>query len=176
MTETAWVVRVADESDRKLLKRFSCADPKVRWSLEVQEEIRWRLLDWAKEGAATEYDSRVLLVFDRASQKLVGVAAHERVFLGTTEADKIAATKLHLVGVAKAWQGKSFSTRERVSRVVMNAMMTDIAARVPSRDARLYAIVHEDNVRSLALCKRFGLVHEIERLDPHYVRLVTASR
>ena len=97
-------------------------------------------------------------------------------FLGTSEHDKSAATKLYVVAVSSAWQGKRFATGERVSHVVMNAAMTDIRARRPPRDARLYAIVHEDNAKSLALCKRYGLVHELERGAPHYIRLITEHR
>jgi hypothetical protein len=60
----------------------------------------------------------------------------------------------------------------------MSAAMQDIAARQPPRDARVYAVVHEANVKSLALCKRHGLVHELERSAsaPRYIRLVTEHR
>jgi RimJ/RimL family protein N-acetyltransferase len=55
----------------------------------------------------------------------------------------------------------------------MSAAMTDISARVPPRDARVYAIVHEDNRRSIALCRRHGLTEEMSRPHPSYRRVVT---
>jgi hypothetical protein len=53
--------------------------------------------------------------------------------------------------------------------------MTDVSARVPPRDARVFAVV-QDNHRSLALCERYGLVEEISRPHPDYRRLVTSHR
>ena len=58
----------------------------------------------------------------------------------------------------------------------MSAVWTDIATHVPPRDARVFAIVHEDNVRSLSLCKRFRLVKELQRSDPHHLVLATEHR
>jgi RimJ/RimL family protein N-acetyltransferase len=58
----------------------------------------------------------------------------------------------------------------------MSAAMTDIAARRPPRDARVYGVVHEDNVKSLALCRRHGLVYELDRSERGYIRLVTEHR
>jgi len=90
------------------------------------------------------------------------------------------ATKLEVVAVATAWQGRRFEEgavdRPRVSDVVMSAVMTDVSARVPPRDARVFAVVHEENSRSLALCRRYGLVLEMTRPDPSYRRLVTDHR
>jgi hypothetical protein len=33
----------------------------------------------------------------------------------------------------------------------MSAVMTDVSSRLPPRDARVFAVVHEDNHRSLAV-------------------------
>jgi len=176
VTPPDWRVRVANKGDRALLARFTCADSSHQWSAEVEHFIRVQLLDWALAEGAAEDDPRILLVFDRRSKELVGLAAHERVFLVRSEADKFAATKLYVVAVSSSWQGKRFATGERVSDVVMSAAMSDIAARRPPRDARVFAIVHEDNVKSLALCKRHGLVYELERAEPRYIRLVTEHR
>ena len=71
------------------------------------------------------------------------------------------------------WQGRSFPTGERASDVLMAAVMTDVSSRVPPRDARVYAIVHEDNHRSLAVCRRHGLTEEMSRPHPSYRRIVT---
>jgi hypothetical protein len=173
MTSSAWRVRVATEKDRKLLARFRCATGTAAWEREVELEVRSYLLDWAfAEGAAVDTPT-ILMVFDIASGDLVALGAHERQFLGTSALDRVSATKIHLVAVAKKWQGNSFPTGERVSDVVMNAVLTDIATHVPPRDPRVFAIVHERNAKSIALCARFGLVKEIMRQNPDYRILVT---
>jgi hypothetical protein len=43
-----------------------------------------------------------------------------------------------------------FLTGERASEVLMSAVMTGVGARVPPRDARIYAVIHENNHRSIA--------------------------
>ncbi|WP_432839293.1 hypothetical protein [Dactylosporangium sp. CA-092794] len=104
------------------------------------------------------------------------MAAHERVFLQRQDGAKFAATKLEIVALAKSWQRRRFAAGDRASDVLMSAAMADIAERVPPRDARVFAIVHEDNLRSLALCRRHGLVQELSRAHPQYRRPITAHR
>ena len=173
MTEPEWRVRVAGESDRAQFAGFACADATFKWSVEVERFIRTQLLDWALAPGAAEDDPRILIASERRSNEIVGLAAHERAFLAVTGAKRFAATRLYVVAVSSAWQGRRFANGERASDVVMSAAMTDISARTPPRDARVYAVVHEDNAKSIALCKRHGLVHELSRPEPHYVRLVT---
>ena len=55
----------------------------------------------------------------------------------------------------------------------MSAIMADVAARVPSRDARVLAVVRQNNSRSLALCHRYRLTEELTRPHPAYRRLIT---
>ncbi len=176
MTEPEWRVRVGREGDRAQLAGFACADSTFDWSVEVERFIRTQLLNWALAPGAAEDEPRVLLVSERRSNELVGLAAHERVFLAVTGAERLAATKLQVVAVSSAWQGRRFASGQRASDVVMSAAMTDITARTPPRDARVYAVVHENNAKSIALCKRHGLVHELSRAWPQYLRLVTAHR
>lgn len=176
MTAPAWRVRIATEDDRALLTRFRCASSNASWEQELEVEIRNNLVDWALAPGAAADKPTILLVFGAASGDLVAVAAHERQFLGTSALDKVAATKIHLAAVAKKWQGKAFSSGERVSHVMMNAVLTDIATHVPPRDPRVFAIVHEDNARSLALCKRFQLVKELLRSHPSYLVLATENQ
>jgi|HubBroStandDraft_1064217.scaffolds.fasta_scaffold02585_5 hypothetical protein len=176
MTEPEWRVRVASESDRVRLAGFTCADRTARWSVEVEKVIRTQLLDWALAPGAVE-DDPILLVSARGSNELVGVAAHERLFLSINGAEMFAATKLYVIAVSRAWQGRRFTGGQRASDVVMSAAMSDIAERAPPRDARVYAIVHAQNVKSLALCRRHGLVHELSKArHDEYVRLVTEHR
>ncbi len=179
MTPAPWVVRSArrTKQDAARLAAFSCAKPAIDWQREVEQFIREALFDWAFDAFAKQNDPRLLLVFERNTKELVGLAAHERTRLGTGDAS-YAATKLEVVAVASAWQRKKFAGGARASDVVMSAAMTDISTRVPPRDARVFAVVHEDNARSIALCRRHGLVEEMSRVDDlmRYRRLVTRHR
>jgi len=175
-----WRVRPAAKRDQKVLAAFRCADPTVPWQVEVEVFIQRDVLQWALDPLAAEADPRLLLVFDRRSNELVAVAAHERQAM-SGPGGSFPATKLEVVAVASAWQGRRFEAEgtadgPRVSDVVMSAVMTDVSARVPPRDTRVFAVVHEDNVRSLVLCRRYGLVREISRPDPSYRRIVTDHR
>lgn len=117
----------------------------------------------------------MLLAFT-ASDDLFGIAAHEQVTLQAGDGAQFPATKLEVVGIALKWQGHAFPSGERASYVLMSALMTDVSARIPPRDTPVYAIVHEDNHRSLALCRRHGPTEEMSRPHPSYRRLVTPHR
>lgn len=78
--------------------------------------------------------------------------------------------------MTSAWQGRRFVTGEHVSDVVMSAAMVDIQGRVPPRHARVFAVIHEANVRSIALARRHGLVHEMSRPAAAYRRFMTEHR
>jgi RimJ/RimL family protein N-acetyltransferase len=175
MSDAGWHVRPAIPDDRKLLASFACADPAVRWQAEVEQFIQAQLIDWAFDPHADAGDPRLLLAFTTAGG-LFGVAAHERVTLRAGDGTSFPATKLEVVGVALGWQGRSFHTGQRASDVIMSAVMTDVSSRVPPRDARVYAVVHEDNHRSLAVCHRHGLTEEMSRPHPSYRRIVTPHR
>ena len=159
MTGAGWHIRPGSPGDRELLGSFACADPAVRWQAEVEQFIQAQLTDWAFDPHADAGDPRLLLAFTTAGD-------------GTS----FPATKLEVVGVALKWQGRSFPTGERASDVLMSAVMTDVSSRVPPRDARVYAIVHEDNHRSLAVCHRHGLTEEMSRPHPIYRRIVTPHK
>jgi hypothetical protein len=175
MSEPEWHIRSGQPSDRDLLAAFVCADPAVDFEAEVEQFIRTQLIDWAFDPHAADGDPRLLLAFITASGELFGVAAHERVMLGVGET-RFDATKLEVAAVARPWQGHRFSTGERASDVLMSAVMTDVSARTPPRYARVFGIVHRDNHRSVALCRRHGLVEEMSSPDPSYRRLITEHR
>jgi hypothetical protein len=162
-------------ADRKLLGSFTCADTKVPWQAEVEEFIRTHLINWTFDPHAADGDPRLLLAFT-ASGDLFGVAAHERVTLQGDDGSQFYATKLEVLAVTLWWQGRRFRAGERASDVLMSAVMTDVSARVPPRDARVFGIVHEDNHRSIAVCRRHGLTEEISRPHPSYRRIVTPHR
>jgi hypothetical protein len=115
----------------------------VPWQVEVEAFVQRDVLKWALEPLAAAADPRLLLVFDRGSHELVGVAAHERQLLSGPDGS-FPATKLEVVAVARTWQGRRFGESAvdgpRVSDVVMSALMTDVSARVPPRDARVFAV------------------------------------
>jgi hypothetical protein len=175
VSEPEWRIRSARLTDRELLASFACAEPIVRWQVEVEQFIRTQLIDWTFDPHAVGGDPRLLLAFVAATSELFGVAPHERVVLENANA-QFNATKLEVVAIATAWQGHRFHTGERASDVLMSAVMTDISARVPPRDARVFAVLHQDNHRSLALCRRHGLVEEMSRPHPDYRRVVTAHK
>jgi hypothetical protein len=175
MTGAGWRIRPGSPADRELLASFACADLAFRWQAEVEQFIQTQLTDWAFDPHADAGDPRLLLAFTTAGD-IFGVAAHERVFLRAGDGTSFPATKLEVVGIALKWQGRSFATAERASDVLMSAVMTDVSSRVPPRDARIYAIVHEDNHRSLAVCHRHGLTEEMSRPHPSYRRIVTPHR
>lgn len=176
MSQTEWLVRAARKKDREVLGRFSCAAPEVHWEAEVEAFVRRALLDWAFDPFAKKNDPRLLLVFHREDGDLVGVAAHERTTLRYGTQRAFAATQIEVVAVARTWQGRRFKGGERASDVLMSAVMGDVAGRVPPRDARVFAIVHEENARSIAVCRRHGLVEELSRVHASYRRLVTSHR
>lgn len=176
MSATEWLVRTARSSDQKLLAAFSCAASGVRWETEVETFIRGTILRWAHDPNAKAQDPRLLLLFQRRPREFVGLAAHERTKLLANNADIFDATKLEVVAIARDWQGRRFRGGARASDVLMSAVMTDISARVPPRDARVFAVVHEKNVRSIELCRRHGLVEELSRPAPDYRRLITGRK
>ena len=177
MSEPEWIVRSATAGDAALLASFRSASSSASWDVEVEDEITsGRLLAWWSDPAAQDWDPRLLLLFERGSGELVGVAAHERETVHEEDGTQIAGTHLHVAVLASTWQGRSFTTGERASYVLMSAVMQDVIDRVPPRWARVYAIVHEDNVRSLALCARFGLTTDMPRAHPHYRRVITARQ
>lgn len=137
--------------------------------------IRTALVKWVFDPLAKENDPRLLLLFERSNEQLVGVAAHERQDLIGGDGEPIGATKIEVIALAKAWQGTRFRTGERASDVLLSTVMADVAARVPSRDARVFALVHMDNMRSLTLCKRHGLIEEMSPIGA-YRRFVTPHR
>src|SRR5450755_3140461 len=145
MSGPEWRIRSGQPADRDLLATFACADPAVDWQVEVEQFIGRQLIDWTFDPHAATGDPRLLLAFVTATGELFGVAAHEREILQGSDATQYHASKLEVLAIATPWQGRRFQTGERASDVLMSAVMTDVSARVPPRDARVFALVHEDN-------------------------------
>jgi hypothetical protein len=176
MSQSEWYVRSARLADRELLSTFECANPNLNFETEVEQYIRGQLIDWTFDPHAVSGDPRLLLVLTNSTSELVAVAAHERQVMESQDRSRFDVTKLEVAAVALSWQGRRFATGERVSDVLMSAVMADISARVPPRDARVYAVVHQDNGRSIALCRRYGITEEMSSPSPGYRRLVTQHK
>lgn len=172
-----WLIQIArnTKKDRALLESFSCADREVPWQVEVESYVRRSLAEWAFAPHARKQDPRL---FERKTHEFVGVAAHERSTMTYKNNHSFAATKLEVIAIARAWQGQRFSSGERASDVLMSAVMADVSKRVPPRDAGVFAIVHEENSRSVDLCQRHGFTEELSRPESlsDYRRLVTAHQ
>ncbi len=176
MTQPEWLIRTGRVGDRELLASFSCADVAHPWEMEAERFIQKQLLDtWALAPGAVDDDPRLLLAFT-AHGELFGVAAHEKVVLQHGDRIGFSATKLEVVAIAKQWQGWRFPSGDRASDVLMSAVMSDVTRRVPPRDARIFAIVHEDNKRSFSLLRRHGFIEEMSRPSHQYRRPITPHR
>jgi hypothetical protein len=97
MTGAGWQIRPGSPGDRELLASFACADPPVRWQIEVEQFIQAQLTDWAFDPHADAGDPWLLLAFTMAGD-LFGVAAHERIILRAGDGTSFPATKLEVVG------------------------------------------------------------------------------
>src|SRR5712692_9841403 len=140
MSESEWRIRSGRPADRDLLASFACADPAVDFEVEVEDYIRAHLIDWTFAPGAADDDPRLLLAFVNEAEELFGVAAHERVSLRANDGTLFNATKLEVAAIARPWQGRRFSTGERASDVLMSAVMTDVSARIPPRNARVFGV------------------------------------
>ncbi|HEX8081698.1 MAG TPA: hypothetical protein VF557_15915 [Jatrophihabitans sp.] len=166
-----WQVRAACAEDAELVKAFRCADPRAAYELEAERFITTTVLAWGLDPYAASGDPRLLLLFDKASGALVGLVAHEQSTLAANDGREFLASKVEVAAVASAWQGKRFSDGTRVSDVLMSALVADITARVPGRDARMWAYVHTENVRSIAMCRRAGMLNELAGAPDGYLLL-----
>lgn len=138
--------------------------------MEVEDEIRSRLLDWALEPLAAVNDPRVLLVFPCSRPTLLAVAAHERQELETSGGGKFYARKLYVFAVRRSWQRKKLGG-QRLSNLALSAALQDIE----NRDGAVpvFAYVHRKNARSITLCRRFGLTLELTHPHVDYRWLIT---
>jgi len=162
-------------TDRARLAAFKCADPSIAWQAEVENFVQDELFEWRYAPLAQEDDPRVLLLLN--GEELIGVAAHEKIRVQSNGV-MLHASQLQVVAIATDWQGLANDDGQRVSDILMSGVMTDITARVPPRFARVMAVVHRDNQRSLRLCERYGFTEELSDPEelPEYRRLLTAHR
>jgi|JI10StandDraft_1071094.scaffolds.fasta_scaffold55623_5 hypothetical protein len=175
MNKPAWIIRTYRQNDSARLRSFNCASAGTKWQVEVEQFVRNQLHDWAIAPVAkAKQDSRVILLICRSSRDLVGVAAHELASLASSDGTTFVGTKIEVVAVSSNWQGRTFSSGERASDVLMSAVMHDIATRRrPPRSNLVFAVVHKDNTRSIAMCQRHGFDREMTSPNSNYRRLLT---
>ncbi|MEU6152679.1 hypothetical protein ABZ816_22030 [Actinosynnema sp. NPDC047251] len=174
MTDVEWRLRVAGAADADLVAAFRCASDDRTWQVQVERFVRSNLLDWASDPRAASDDPRALLLL--VADELVGVAAHEKAVLTAAGGCRVSATKLQVAALAEPWQGKCFAAGDRASDVLMSAVLTDVRHRRPPRHSHVFAVVHEENHRSLALLARYGLTEDLSRPHPRYRRVITSAR
>jgi hypothetical protein len=155
------VVRPASERDGPALGAFRCSTGHA-FEQEVEDFVRQKALRLA---LWPEADYRLLLVLD--DERIAGCAAHHRDALLLVDRT-IVATRLSLLALARADQGRRLEDGRRLSDLVMSTLIVD-ALKTRESDV-LTAIVARDNLRSIRLCERNGLRSQI-RYDVDHVRL-----
>lgn len=168
-----WRVRVSRPQDESLLASFRCADPATAHQVAVENVVRSSVLKWALDPGAADDDPRLLLTVLDTSGELVGIAAHERTTFESAGQQRTDATKLEVVALPAAWQGRRFESGVRASDVVMFTALTDILSREPTRNLHVVAYVHEENQRSPGLLQRHGFTQEIPCRKPGFRLLST---
>lgn len=168
--------RVATVNDREALSRFRCSTGPW-YEDEVERYIENRLLD-SNLRRAPHTGHRVILL-ETDDHGLVAVGAHEADFLEAPDGQAITGTYLVVGAVAVEHQGATLpnvapfereSRAPSLGRYLMEALLSDIAS--GERDPYLRAVIARDNIRSLKLCSRVGLVDERDDDDPRFVQRV----
>jgi hypothetical protein len=155
------LVRSAGEHDGPILATFCCSTG-YAYDQEVEDFVRRKALQIA---LAPESDYRLLLVLDAG--RLAGCAAHHREALLLVDRT-IVATRLSLLALSLADQGRRLDDGRRLSDLVMSTLIVD-ALETRESDV-LTALVARDNLRSIRLCERNGLRSQV-RYDINHVRL-----
>lgn len=162
-----FVVREAAAADAELLATFACSTG-AWFEDEVEAFVRERALPAALRPGSGH---RLRLVLD--DERLAACFAHhpERLVVAAergTPARPLEATRLQLVALSLADQGRRLDDGRRISDLVMASCIADAIEHRSS--AILTAIVARDNLRSLALCQRHGLRSQVA-YDARHVRL-----
>lgn len=142
MTEEQYAIRLIGDGDEPLLQSFSCTDPD---GAPWQREVELHIrrdLFYWLTAPGARVDDPRGLLM-------------------------VARGSGRLVGVVAHRRADLVSA----SDVLMAAALTDIDGRSGTLDF-VHALVHPDNVRSLALCRRNGLTTEVH--DASYLRMITA--
>lgn len=163
-----FLVRIAEPDDETVLAAFRCSTG-LRYEDEVEDFVTRHLLDWALAAGAARDDPRALLLVDEGPpERLVAVAAHERLTtLVGPDGSPLAGTKAEVVAVSLEARGRTFG-RRRPGDLAFSALLHDAATRPVPRGPFVAVVVADDNKASLALCERFGLTRQIPTSFPGY--------
>lgn len=156
------IVRPARAEDAPTLRAFRCSSGSD-FEAEVERFIRDDALRWA---LAPQSLYRLLVVIE--DKRLIGCFAHHPEALVRKDGAILMATRLQVLALSLADQGRRLDKGQRLSDAVMDTLIVDA---LTTRDSHvLSAIVARENVRSMALCERHGLRSQI-RHDSRHVRL-----
>ncbi|GAA1408561.1 hypothetical protein ACFQZ4_46000 [Catellatospora coxensis] len=165
-------MRAATPDDAAVFEQFECGASGNLWDVEVERQVQDKLTEWTFRGtAAAQQDSQALLVLTQPTGEAVAIAAYERYGKLGIGAERFEAVRLYALAVANEWQGRTFDDGERVSHVLMSAVLGDISDRYPGH--RVFGRVHKDNVRSLALLRAFEFVVYAPTSGDDYVYVTT---
>jgi hypothetical protein len=142
--------RLANKGDRSLLQRFRCADDEgPAYERLVQRYFRTQAISHMGAVDSVRSDHRLLLILD--GEELVAAGCHRR---GPDPNQRY----FIFAAVEKDRQGQRLSNGERASDVLWNIVASDILDREGDADTLVFARVDPENQRSLAYCRRIGLI------------------
>lgn len=162
-------VRLADESDRPLLARFSCALD--RWyEQEVEAHIQRDAIDrllWRRDY--TEYR---LLLFENDQDGLVAIGASEIGEL-SNQGQPLRNTYIDVIAVSLDCRRRRVDCQgqPRVGEYVLDHVIFDARNERPD-DELIYASIAKENEASLALFRDRGFGDERPHEDDRYVYLL----
>lgn len=155
-------LRLARAEDAEPLVQFRCSSGPW-FEFEVEEYVHRHAL---RRALSTPDTYRFLLAIEQ--DRLVACAAHHPEALLREDGTLLLTTRLQLLALAAEDQGRRLADGTRLSDTMMEALIAD--AIETRREDVLTAIVAQDNLRSMALCRRRGLRSEV-RYGSRYVRL-----
>jgi hypothetical protein len=166
--------RYLGEPDRGLLAAFRCSTGPW-YEDDVERFVNSRLVDRHKERR--EHTDHRVIGLELPDRGLIAVGAHEEDLIRDGEVE-VTSTLLEVGAVAVEFQGATLADVEpldpdrrpvSVGRWLMEVILGDVAE--TRRDPIIRGIVARENARSLALCRRVGLVHERDDADSRFIQL-----
>lgn len=156
----------AGESDRLDLRRFICGDDSDPYVQEIHRYVRTRALDDHLFPPDADADLRLLAFRGEPGHRLIAVAVHDSNSRVQRNGELVPGTEVRCVAVALAVQGDQVHGRS-LFLVVMDAVAQDVASR--RRGELVYFLVHEANVKMLAIARDAGIFEEQETMMDYVV-------
>lgn len=158
--------RPINNGDWATVERLSCATSNQQWDVEVESFIRTGLRPWMDVSIECGDEPRVLVILDEEPAVIVGIGAHAKSELRDSGFE-VAARRLQVAALNVEAQGGSDAEGNRYSSMLISALIQDAQEVDPG--ARIYALVHRDNARSLGMLARAGLVRTVVMPPTDYV-------